>query len=391
MLLLTATTASAAPQTLRVATFNASLNRATAGALSRDLTTPDDAQAQRVAAIIQQVRPDVLLLNEFDYDEDGKALRLFLTNYLQRAQYGGRAIEFAYSYTAAVNTGVPSGVDLNNDGRIDDSGQDALGFGQFPGQYGMVLLSKYRIDLSKIRTFRQFLWRDMPGAAMPPDWYSSEALAVLPLSSKSHWDIPVRVGAHTLHVLASHPTPPAFDGPEDRNGARNHDEIRFWVDYLTPANSRYIHDDTLGQGGLRDRDFVLLGDLNSDSIDGDSRHEAIGGLLAHPRVTSRNAPSSAGAVEAAATQGGINAKHQGDPRHDTADFNDRSAGNLRVDYVLPSRTLSVCDSGVFWPSQSDPLHSLLGSSEAPTSDHHLVWADIAIGGQCKRSSAPTGQ
>ena len=167
MLLLTATTASAAPQTLRVATFNASLNRATAGALSRDLTTPDDAQAQRVAAIIQQVRPDVLLLNEFDYDEDGKALRLFLTNYLQRAQYGGRAIEFAYSYTAAVNTGVPSGVDLNNDGRIDDSGQDALGFGQFPGQYGMVLLSKYRIDLSKIRTFRQFLWRDMPGAAMP--------------------------------------------------------------------------------------------------------------------------------------------------------------------------------------------------------------------------------
>ena len=56
--------------------------------------------------------------------------------------------------------------------------------------------------------------------------------AVLRLSCKIHWDVPVQIGSETVHFLVSHPTPPAFDGPEDRNGRRNHDEIRFWADYI---------------------------------------------------------------------------------------------------------------------------------------------------------------
>src|SRR3546814_10697303 len=99
----------------------------------------------------------------------------------------------------------------------------------------MAILSKHPIQTDQVRTFQHFLWRDMPGAllpddpdtAAPADWYSPEELAVLPLSSKSHRDVPVRVGGHTVHVLASHPTPPTFDGAEDRNGRRNPDEIRF--------------------------------------------------------------------------------------------------------------------------------------------------------------------
>ncbi len=59
------------------------------------------------------------------------------------------------------------------------------------------------------------------------------------------------VGKTTLHLLASHPTPPAFDGPEDRNGRRNHDEIRFWNDYLDRAEIGYIRDDAGLAGGLR--------------------------------------------------------------------------------------------------------------------------------------------
>ena len=64
-----------------------------------------------------------------------------------------------------------------------------------------------------------------------------EELEVVRLSSKSHWDVPVKVGGHTVHVLASHPTPPTFDGEEDRNGRRNHDEIRFWADYVSPGKA----------------------------------------------------------------------------------------------------------------------------------------------------------
>ena len=47
--------------------------------------------------------------------------------------------------------------------------------------------------------------------------------------------------AETVHFLVSHPTPPVFDGPEDRNGPRNYDEIRFWADY-SPRTGGYIYD-----------------------------------------------------------------------------------------------------------------------------------------------------
>ena len=376
------------PGLIRIATFNCSLNRGSEGALRRDLATTDNAQARVVAEIVQRVRPDILLLQEFDYDAGGTALRDFQANYLSRPQNGLAPLEYGHRFLAPSNTGVPSGFDLDHDGQIGGGG-DALGFGEFPGQYGMVLLSRFPIDAGRARTFRQFLWRDMPGALLPEGWYSAEQLAVLPLSSKSHWDVPVRIGKVTLHLLASHPTPPAFDGPEDRNGRRNHDEIRFWRDYLDGA--AYIRDDDGHGGGLRGKAFLIMGDQNSDPVDGGSINDAIGALLAHARIDARFVPRSAGGPEASAAQDGANATQRGDPRFDTADFNDRVAGNLRVDYLLPSRNLRVCDGGVFWPAQADPAASLVwGDRPPPSSDHRLVWLDVSVSGaRCPPGSDPT--
>ena len=107
-------------ETVRFATFNASLNRSAAGQLVSDLSTPANTQAWNVAETIQRVRPDVVLVNEFDYD-------------------------------AAGGIGGPD---------------DAFGFGFYPGQFGMA-------------TFKKLLWRDMPArlpddpaTAAPADWYS---------------------------------------------------------------------------------------------------------------------------------------------------------------------------------------------------------------------------
>lgn len=385
----------ATPAVIRIATFNASLNRAAEGGLQRDLATPGAAQPDAVAEIIQRVRPDILLLQEFDFDAAGAALAAFQSNYLARAHGDAAPIQYRYSFIAESNTGQPSGFDLDNDGKVA-GGSDALGFGEFPGQYAMALLSRFPIDGKRARTFRRFLWRDMPGALLPDDpvtpepddWYTLAELAVLPLSSKSHWDVPVKIGRLTLHVLASHPTPPSFDGPEDRNGRRNHDEVRFWVDYLSGA--AYARDDRGRAGAFRGRHFVIFGDQNSDPEDGDSRHEAIRSLLAHPRVNARFAPASEGAVEAASLQGGVNAGHRGNARHDTADFNDRTAGNLRVDYLLPSRGFTVCRTGVFWPRRDDARSALVWGDPPPGSDHRLVWADITSDpARCPRDSDPT--
>ncbi|MFY1574868.1 endonuclease/exonuclease/phosphatase family protein [Verrucosispora sp. WMMD703] len=378
------------PGTLRVATFNASLNRGAAGGLVADLSGRNDAQAGNVAEVIQRVRPDVLLINEFDYDPQGRALALFQDNYLSVPRNGTRAIRYPYRYAASSNTGVPSGHDLNNDGTVGGP-DDAYGFGLFPGQYGMAVYSAYPIDLARVRTFQTFRWRDMPGALLPDDlatpapadWYSPAELADVRLSSKSHWDVPVRLPGRTVHLLASHPTPPVFDGPEDRNGRRNHDEIRFWADYVSPWRAGYIYDDTGRRGGLRPgAAFVIAGDLNSDPYDGDSLPGAAQQLLDHPRINDRVVPASAGGTAAARRQGGANLDHRSDPRFDTADFADTSPGNLRVDYLLPSRGLPVRATGIFWPVPGDPLFRLVGDYDPalpggfPTSDHRLVWLDV---------------
>ncbi len=379
----------AAADTIRIATFNASMNRGAAGQLRSDLEGGTDAQLRAIAEIVQRVNPDVLLINEFDYDPSADLPALFNRNFLNVGQNvsgagGAAGVDYAHSFTAPSNTGVASGFDLNNDG-IVGGGDDALGFGFFPGQFGMAVLSKYEIDEAAARTFQNFLWKDMPGARLPVDpatgepWYSEEELAVLPLSSKSHWDVPIIVGDQRVHLLASHPTPPVFDGPEDRNGLRNADEIRFWADYVNGEG--YMTDDAGAAGGLAPgAHFVIAGDLNSDPFDGDSLPGATLQLLDDPLIDTSLTPSSAGGVDATDRQGSNSAAHLGDPAFDTADFGETpfGPGNLRADYVLPSATLDLVAAGVFWPEAGDALFPLVGDFPFPSSDHRLVWIDVTL-------------
>ncbi|WP_416377480.1 endonuclease/exonuclease/phosphatase family protein [Arthrobacter sp. JZ12] len=371
---------------VRFATYNASLNRSVEGALVADLSTGTNEQARNIAEVIQINNPDVVLLNEFDYDAEFRAANLFRANYLEVSQNGKAPVSYPYVYTAPSNTGVDSGMDLNNDGTVGGP-DDAFGFGEFEGQYGMVLYSKYPIDTEKVRTFQTFLWKDMPGALLPDDpatpdgddWFSDEELAAVRLSSKSHWDVPVTIGNSTVHVLASHPTPPVFDGEEDRNGRRNSDEIRFWADYIRGGkHASYIYDDDGGRGGLERRaEFVVMGDLNSDPLDGDSRPGSIAQLLELKELRDPQ-PSAEGAAEASTLQGRVNLEHRSDPAMDTADFEDVAAGNIRVDYVLPSRGLKVRDSAIFWPRAGTPGSELTGIFPFPTSDHRLVYVDVEV-------------
>lgn len=375
------------PNTVRFATFNASLNRNFAGQLITDLSTTTNAQAKTVAEIIQRTRPDVLLINEFDFYPNGQAAELFQDNYLSVSQNGADPIEYGYYFVAPSNTGIPSGFDFNNNGVVGGP-DDAYGFGFFPGQFGLIVYSRYPIHYDGVRTFQFFLWKDMPGARLPDDpstpapadWYSPAELNVFRLSSKSHWDVPIQIGNKVVHFLVSHPTPPVFDGPEDRNGTRNFDEIRFWADYITPGNtSDYIYDDEGHYGGLKPGElFVIAGDQNSDPLDGDSIPGSIQQFLEHPLVNTKFTPSSEGAVQQAALQGGANLTHRSDPAFDTADFTDSAPGNLRADYVLPRKNMQIVDGAVFWPLNTDPLFALVGVFPFPSSDHRLVWIDVLI-------------
>ena len=392
-----AVTIASADGEVRFATFNASLNRSAAGLLVTHLSNPNvedvfRRQIRNVAEVIQLVRPDVLLINEFDFDP--VAADLFRTNFLEVSQNGAEPIHFPYAFIAPSNTGIPSGHDLDNNGVVDTTpgdgtyANDSFGFGLFPGQFGMVVYSKYPIVLDEVRTFQLFKWKDMPGNLIPTPFYSPDEVDILRVSSKSHWDVPIQIDHKTVHFLVSHPTPPVFDGPEDRNGRRNFDEIRFWADYISPGQSGYIYDDSGVHGGLTPGAlFVIAGDENSDPLDGDSIPGAAQLLLDHPLVNSKVWPQSEGAVEASLLQGGANLTHRSDPRFDTADFADTAPGNLHADYVLPRKNLQIVNSGVFWPLQADPLFRLTGVFDFaewgpvggfPTSDHRSVWVDVNV-------------
>ena len=382
-----------APTPVRFATFNASLNRFNAGDLAAELSTPGSAQPDTIAEIIQRTRPDVLLINEFDYDAGDAALDGFQYNYLSVPHGDADPIFYPYRFVAPSNTGIPSGRDLDKNGSVGGP-NDAFGFGFFPGQYGMAVYSMFPIDFDDIRTFQLFLWKDMPDAMLPIDpvtgesWYNEGDLEVFRLSSKSHWDVPILIDGKTVHFLTSHPTPPVFDGAEDRNGTRNNDEIRFWADYVIPSRSGYIYDDNGNSGGITPGDaFVIAGDQNSDPFDGDSVPGSIQQLLEHPLVNTKVTPDSEGGPEQDVLQDAVNDLHLGDPAFDTADFADAygpppdfggAPGNLRADYVLPRKQLRIFDAGVFWPTTDDPLFSLVGTWPFPSSDHRLVWVDVRV-------------
>lgn len=321
---------------LRIATFSPDLSRDGPGLLLRDLGRKD-AQIDAVVQVLAETRPDILLLTHFDWDYEDSALDAFAA---RLAQAG---LDYPHRFAARPNSGMATGLDLNADGRLGTA-DDAQGFGTFSGQGGMAILSRHPIG--PVKDYTDFLWRDLPDNLMPP--LPEEVAAIRRLSSTAHWDAVVTVAGRPLHLLAMSATPPVFDGPEDLNGRRNHDELAFWLHHLP------------------DGPFVLAGNLNLDPLDSEGRPEALARIMAH--VTDP-LPRSAGG---AAAKGGVNDGHRGDPALDTGDWpDDKPPGNLRVDYVLPARPLKVLDSGVFWPAEGPLAKAALAASA-----HRLVWVDL---------------
>ena len=379
------------PTTLRIAIYNIEDIR------THDLKNPNQPRMKAAAALLQELRADILLINEITYDqpgtpgfeegdmEGGNATRFARTFLGQSQQTHLEALQYQV-FTAPTNTGIASGYDLDRNGVILDAipdvpapgpdggpapqtadgrayGGDGWGFGMFPGQYGMALYVREGLTIlqDSVRTFRLLPWKAMPDALLPMQpgtddfWYEGPVGEAFRLSSKSHWDVPIRLpDGQVIHMLASHPTPPGFDGEERRNKRRNHDEIRFWGDYLNDAE--YIVDDNGQRGGLpTSAAFVILGDLNADPDEGSSINDPIGQwLLAHPRVEGSYVPT---------------ADSIGRSLFPEIDADDTSEWGLRVDYVLPSTNTKIVDGGVWRrPSAFDIV----------VSDHFPVWIDLQM-------------
>lgn len=369
------------PDTLRIAVFNIRV-------LSTDkIVNVDssgagvDSQLVAAAEIIRAIRPDVLVLNELWHDyttydpprvDLAENARRFVAAYVNQ---GSDALDFPHAYASACNTGMLSGFDLNADDTVATErhrgtrtyADDCWGWGPEPGAFSMGLLSRYPIDTAAARTFGNFRWIDLPGHHMPVAYYPEAAVPLFPLSSKSHWDVPVQVGGRTLHLLMSVPTPSIFDGLEDRNGRRNFDEIKFWKHYIEGDSALY--DDSGRHGGFGGAHFVIAGDLNaymSQETDYDGI-VAIQQLLEHPLVRDTG--------EWLTSEGALMGDAPGPPDHPERRTILAGTFTERLDYILPSRSLEVVDGGVYWPAAADSAGSALA---ARASDHRLVWLDVRV-------------
>ncbi len=339
-------------------------------------------QLLAAARIIQEVAPDILIINEIDHDyaafERGEDLafnaRRFNELYLKR---GSRPIDYPFAFAAPCNTGFLSGKDFDNDGvtatdeqvGLREHGSDSYGYGIYPGQYSMAVLSKYPLQGDSARSFRLFRWLDLPDNLIPPGWFTEDELSVYRLSSKSHWDLPVRIGDRRVHLLVSHPTPTGYDGPENLNGRRNHDEIKMWVHY--PDGDGILTDDNGNREGLDPSEsFIITGDLNADPRGEimETGWRSIDQLLKHRRVL----PTGKWLV----SEGALRGRESGPPDHVERHTVGWEGGGLRIDYILPSVDLTPVGGGVYWPERSsDPLGAAIVET---ASDHRMTWLDILL-------------
>lgn len=310
-----------AGDTLRIASFNSALSRDGPGLLLRDILKGDDPQILAAQDAIAALSLDLVVLQGFDFDLNNTALNAFADALAQRGA------DYPHRFALSPNVGLQTGIDMDGDGKTGGP-RDAQGYGRFYGDGAMAILSKYPIDHDDVRDFSGFLWRDLPDALLPETtdltaFPSVAAQAVQRLSTTAHWVVPVDAPTGRLWLLTFHATPPVFDGPEDRNGKRNNDEIAFWQHYL---------DGTFGPAP--DKRFILLGDANNDPARGEGLKTAITKLLDDPRLIDLL------------------------PDIPTADWDDPVPGDMRVDYVLPSADWRVLDAGVT-PAPDASRHSLV--------------------------------
>jgi hypothetical protein len=200
---------------LTLATWHADLSRDGPGLLLRDLQDPGP-DLQALVAQVTEAAPDVLLLTHVDFDTGGAALAALAALLAE----GGAA--YPHRLALLPNTGMATGRDLDGDGRLGGA-RDAQGYGRFAGQGGMALLSRWPLVVA--RDLSELLWRDLPQSRIAADDPGHDLQR---LSSTGHWVVTLDTPEGPLTLLAFAATPPVFDGPEDRNGRRNADELRLW-------------------------------------------------------------------------------------------------------------------------------------------------------------------
>jgi len=233
--------------------------------------TNDNKQLKKVKEIVSLYEPELLFINEIQYDIDGAPNDNFKTNGENLNKLNsilGTQLKYISFYPA--NTGKNAKrnsqgeyySDPNSPGARDFA--DQVNFGTIPHQYSSGLLSKYPIVEEKVITdiewkafnpqidLTKFTTGD--GKALPSD---------MELFDKNFLDVTLDVKGKMIHVIVLHTVPAYhFGNKKSPNYLRNRDQLRFLEWYLSGKTD--IDVTLLGIKPIKGESFIAAGDWNVD-------------------------------------------------------------------------------------------------------------------------------
>ena len=324
------------------------------------LVYPANAQMRAAASIIRRYDPDVLSINEMQYDladvpdaglpGNGLNPLRFMQTFLSG---DGGALPYPHWFISPANTGLRA--------RLGEDGAwtlDEYNYGRFPAEYSMALLSKLPVDSAAVKRHAWVRWRELAGNRMPDD-----LPADLPLFDKDFYDVPVRVKGRTVRVLMLHTVPPIFTA---YNAPRNADQVAFL--------RRYVEGGPLPPGVEplpAGTPFVIMGDLNIDPQNGSGVRDEIRALLNSELVVD---PRPAGGCLRGVSPELCTSLAGGGRPEPNLDPDEGFCG--RLDYVLFSRHFEVGEALVHWPGPEEEPEAFREARVA--SDHFAVVVEASL-------------
>ena len=346
------------------------------------LVDPADEQANAAAEILARFAPDIVSVNELQFDLQDTPTP-GMPGASPATARGSFDVEGAdNARRLAERIAAAGGADIyphtllffGNSGlwwEGDTLGEDwylLRGWGEFRGRFNTAVLSRFPILVDQVRVITELAWQDVPGncIAQMESEIGIGVPAGFPLFEKALHIVPIQIGDQVLDLILHHPVTPAFD---PINPYRNHDELlalRLLLDGELP-----------GEAPLSaDAKFVILGDLNADPDDGDGIPGSIQQILDHPSVVS-SFPAGSGT---AGHNGQHNSYLSGCGRDDGSTVDDPTVKfQLQLDYILPSTTVGEpLESLLFFPDYQTAREDFDLACRA--SDHRFLYSDLAIGG-----------
>ncbi len=344
MLLVTFFSCAGHSQTIKVFHYNIKELDSTKIKKARKLQS---AQVKYSSEIIERYSPDIISINEIQYDKEEVPTSDFTTRGKNLKVLGklSKLKKMNYSFHEA-NTGMNSKPGLDGNYILKPTSEerknfaDAVNFGMFPGQYSTGGIFKYPIKSEKIikglkwRDFNPNInlskYRDANGNKLPRD---------MELFDKNFSDITLDVNGKELHVILLHTVPAfGFGNKLTPNFERNHDQLEFLKWYLTGKSkfSFNIKVKPLRKNTL----FIAMGDWN---VDPSSKNPG-GKIIKQLGKLFQYAPGNNEKTYVGQSFG-------------------KSAYSAQLDYILVSNKIRVLKSGVHYP---DPQREEIGCGSSYT-------------------------